>query len=169
MSQRNPMNDRNQNRDELKGKTRKSAASAKPVTKAASSVYIRSTDAKAPKPGFFSRLIHGDNRSEKELKQEAERKAARKEETHRKDEIRRYKPRNNPEFRKWRFVQFGLIGIGLIIVLLTVFLAEPLGDYSMWLLILAWGCLTAAIVTDIKKIRPLREKLYNLEHKKKRK
>ncbi len=169
MSQRNPMNERNQNRDEVKGKTRKSAASAKPVSKAASSVYVKSANAKAAQPGFFSRLIHGDNRSEKELKQEAERKAARKEATHRKDEIRRFKPRNNPEFRKWRYVQAGLMIFGLIVVLIAAFFAEQLGDASMFLLVLAWGCLTAAIVTDIKKIRPLREKLYNQEHKKRRK
>ena len=39
MSQRNPMNDRYQT-DEHRGQTRKSAASAKPKTKAASSVRM---------------------------------------------------------------------------------------------------------------------------------
>ena len=39
MSQRNPMNDRYQS--EVKGQTKKSAASAKPKSKAAASVYIK--------------------------------------------------------------------------------------------------------------------------------
>lgn len=169
MSQRNPMNERNQNRDELKGKTRRSAASAKPVTKAASSVYIKSANASAPKPGFLSRLIHGDNRSEKELKQEAERKAARKEENHRKDEIRRFRPKNNPEYRKWRIIWAGFLLLGLVIVLIAAIFSAQLGDVSMWAMVLAWGCLTASIVTDIKKIRPLREELYYKEHKKSKK
>ena len=42
MTQRNPMNERYQSEDR-KGATRKSAASAKPVSKAASSVRIEST------------------------------------------------------------------------------------------------------------------------------
>ena len=42
MTQRNPMNERYQSEDR-KGATRKSAASAKPVSKAASSVRIQST------------------------------------------------------------------------------------------------------------------------------
>ena len=42
MSQRNPMNDRYQT-DEHRGQTRKSAASAKPKTKAASSVRMQPT------------------------------------------------------------------------------------------------------------------------------
>lgn len=46
MSQRNPMNDRYQN--DIPGQTKKSAASLKPKSKAASSVYVRSS-AKTPK------------------------------------------------------------------------------------------------------------------------
>ena len=42
MSQRNPMNDRYQT-DEHRGQTRKSAATMKPKTKAASSVRIQPT------------------------------------------------------------------------------------------------------------------------------
>ena len=53
MSQRNPLNDRYQQREG--GKTRKSAASAKPATKAASSVYIADPNAK-PKKSFFDRF-----------------------------------------------------------------------------------------------------------------
>lgn len=50
MTQRSPLNERNQLREG--GKTRKSAASAKPVSKAAASVYIKDPNAKA-KSGFF--------------------------------------------------------------------------------------------------------------------
>ncbi len=55
MSQRNPLNERYQ-ADEKSGKTRKSAASAKPVKKAASSVYIANPDNK-PKENFLTRLF----------------------------------------------------------------------------------------------------------------
>ena len=48
MSQRNPMNDRYRDTENApKGKTKKSAASAKPSSKAGSSVYVR--DKKDPK------------------------------------------------------------------------------------------------------------------------
>ena len=50
MSQRNPMNERYTS-DQKRGATRKSAASAKPVSKAASSV--RTTSAKPEKKGLF--------------------------------------------------------------------------------------------------------------------
>ena len=62
MSQRNPLNDRYQQREG--GKTRKSAASAKPATKAASSVYIADPNAK-PKKSFFDRF-KGKQEPEKE-------------------------------------------------------------------------------------------------------
>ena len=50
MSQRNPMNERYTS-DQKHGATRKSAASAKPVSKAASSV--RTTSSKPEKKGLF--------------------------------------------------------------------------------------------------------------------
>lgn len=53
MSQRNAMNERNQNGGP-KGNTRRSASSAKPVSKAASSVYVADPNAK-PKKGLFGR------------------------------------------------------------------------------------------------------------------
>lgn len=53
MAQRNPLNERYQTREG--GKTRKSAASAKPATKAASTVYIKDPNAK-PKKSFLDRF-----------------------------------------------------------------------------------------------------------------
>ena len=48
MSQRNPMNDRYRDTENApKGKTKKSAASAKPSSKAGASVYVRKQDPKA--------------------------------------------------------------------------------------------------------------------------
>ncbi|MEG0072288.1 MAG: hypothetical protein RR362_03400 [Raoultibacter sp.] len=53
MTQRNPMNDRYQS-DEIKGQTRKSAASAKPKTRAASSVHVEELHP-PKKKGFFAK------------------------------------------------------------------------------------------------------------------
>ena len=62
MSQRNPLNDRYQNADDRKGTTRKSAASAKPATKAASSVRI---EGKVEEPkGLFARASAQANKTQ---------------------------------------------------------------------------------------------------------
>ena len=63
MSQRNPLNERYQNADERKGTTRKSAASAKPATKAASSVRTQSSKQPEQK-GILGRAKTQANKSQ---------------------------------------------------------------------------------------------------------
>lgn len=63
MTQRNAMNDRSQNGPT--GHTRKSASSAKPITKAASSVYVVDTKAK-PKKGFLSNFFSVDKNKDQD-------------------------------------------------------------------------------------------------------
>ncbi len=142
MSQRNPLNERNQN-DTKAGKTRKSAASAKPVTKAASSVYIADPNNK-PKEGFLSRLMGGGSNSKKQEEEaKARAKAAKtnKEATSkekgaytlldmegdteqkkrdktltkadRKEAQRRYNNPGTSEYKKWRIIWWVVIGLGI--------------------------------------------------------
>ncbi|MGI6105258.1 MAG: hypothetical protein ACOYD7_03585 [Raoultibacter sp.] len=84
MSQRNPMNDRYS--EENKGKTRKSAASAKPKAKAASSVRMQGT---APA------------KQTKAQKKEAKAQRRAEEKSVREFEGRNYAP-NTPEYKNWR-------------------------------------------------------------------
>lgn len=65
MSRRNPMNERYQSDEKTTGKTRKSAASAKPVMKAASSVYIQDPNNKQ-KEGFLQRMFGGGDKKREE-------------------------------------------------------------------------------------------------------
>ena len=83
MSQRNPMNERYQSEDH-QGKTRKSAASAKPKSKAAASVVVQTSsktpqqkkaDAKAARRGLFGSGFRLSNR-EKAKEEKAAAKAA---------------------------------------------------------------------------------------------
>lgn len=84
MSQRNPMNDRYS--DESKGKTRKSAASAKPKTKAASSVRMQGT---------------ASAKQTKEQKKEAKAQRRAEQKSEREFEGRNYAP-NTQEYKNWR-------------------------------------------------------------------
>lgn len=79
MARRNPMNERVTQADERQGKTRKSAASAKPVAKAASSVYIKSNE--KPKKSFTDRIFKRNKEDEnlsksQKRKREQEQRAA---------------------------------------------------------------------------------------------
>ena len=142
MSQRNPLNERNQS-DTKTGKTRKSAASAKPVMKAASSVYIADPNNK-PKEGFLSRLMGGGSSKKKEEEAKERAKAAKKsnteaapkekgaytlldmegdtEQKHRsktltkadkKEAQRRYNNPGTSEYKKWRTIWWVVIGLGV--------------------------------------------------------
>lgn len=142
MSQRNPLNDRNQN-DTKAGKTRKSAASAKPVMKAASSVYIEDPNNK-PKEGFLSRLMGGGSSKKKEEEAKERARAAKKSneqvpkekgaytlldmegdtegknraktltKADKKEAQKRYNNPGTSAYKKWRVIWWVVIGLGII-------------------------------------------------------
>lgn len=136
MSQRNPMNDRYQT-DEHKGQTRRSAASAKPKTKAASSVRVEPTT-KTPQ----------------------QKKAAKKAEQ-RKQQTQSVQYQNPPtaEFKKWRKIWWGLL-IGAIVMVILSFAARMLFPemeaVTLVLLGLGYVGIIGALLTDFLKIRKLR-------------
>lgn len=138
MSQRNPMNERYQN--EHVGKSRKSAASAKPKTKAAASVTY-SSPKKTPK------------------ERKAEQKAQRKEEADRQREIdRKYYTPDTERYKKLRRTWWATL-IGAIVCTAASWFLR--GAKPEWL---AFGCLIVAYVLiilafyiDFSKIRKERK------------
>lgn len=142
MTQRNPMNERYQNTDEKKtGKTRKSAASAKPVTKAASSVHI---EGKAPKPkGRFAR---------------AQQRAQAPTNKQRSSNERYFQP-DTPEYRTWRRIWWILIIVALVFTSLSFFATGRFESRTPMYVLLGTGyaSLIAAIIIDVTKVRKIRK------------
>ena len=146
------------------GQTRKSAASAKPVAKAAASVYVKDVNAKPKKKGFLARMSSNNQEpetaKERKVREAAEAKAAAKKEE---DKARRnFKPKT-PEYRKWKRVFWGFLALSVCCMIPVTFfsgMAETNYGIYVTLLILAWGFLTAAIITDIRKVKVVRDEAY---------
>lgn len=138
MSQRNPMNDRYQT-DEHKGQTRKSAAAAKPKSKAASTVRVQST----AKP----------KKQAKAEKREQDRKR-------RQVESKYYNPPTQ-EYKTWR-KRWWIFLIGAIVMTAASFLLRSLMPQyevaSLVILGLAYIGIVGALVIDFGKIRKIRQK-----------
>ena len=136
MSQRNPMKERYQG-EKVKGQTKKSAASAKPKTKAASSVYVRSTK-----------------------KTEQEKKAERKAERQRAAELDRmyYNPPIK-EYKDLRRTWWILLIAAIILTFVSFFGQTRLPQtLTLFTLIAAYGCIIGALYIDFSKIRKVRRK-----------
>lgn len=185
MTQRNPLNERNQMREG--GKTRKSAASAKPVSKAASSVYIADPNAK-PKKSFLDRFKKKEepvkmSKSQQRKAAQAEAEAPKKkggkwtlddmagtekmESTEGLSEEAKKAARakyNNPgtkEYKKWRTIWWIVIACGICSLIPPVMAPQYFVDNeqnSIIFFALGYGFLIAAVAIDAIKIRPLRKK-----------
>lgn len=143
MTQRNPMNERYQ-RDEHTGKTRKSAASAKPVTKAASSVRIENNKP-APSRGLFSR---SSSSSADQQKRQQEREAR----------LKYYNP-DTPEYKRWRRIWWITIVVALSLTALSfvVQIAIPDATVGSYVLLgIGYAALIFAIWIDMGKVRKMR-------------
>lgn len=149
MSQRNPMNDR-YTAEKHAGSTRKSAASAKPKSKAAASVTYGSAK-KTPK------------------ERKDEQKALRKKEAARQRELDRkyYKP-DTERYKKLRRLWWVSLGGAVVSTALSWLLrgVEP-AWIAMAFLILAYALIIAAFYIDFSKIRKERRayqsKMFALE------
>ena len=134
MSQRNPMNDRYQT-DEHRGQTRKSAATMKPKTKAASSVRIQPT-------------------VKTKQQKKADKKAARAKQT----EIdRQYYNPPTPEYKRLRKIWWGLL-IGAIVMTALSWVGRSfLPEAATYVVLgLAYVCIIGALYVDFSKIRKVR-------------
>lgn len=138
MTTRNPNNERYMNSDEKpQGKTRKSAASAKPATKAAASVQIQS---KATKKAKSKELVA----SEKQRRRE---------------ERRNYLHPQTPEYKKWHRVWVIVLVIALILTLSGLLMSNFLDvdtRTSMTVVIVGDVFLVIAILLDVLKLSKMR-------------
>lgn len=183
MSQRNPLNERYQQREG--GKTRKSAASAKPATKAASTVYIADPNAK-PKKSFLDRFkkqeepVKMSKSQQKKAAEAADQQGKKKgkwtlndmegsermesteglsEET-KKAARQKYLNPGTKEYKKWRTIWWIVIVCGIISLIPPVLAPQYFVDnatMSMVFFGLGYAFLIAAVAIDAIKIRPLRK------------
>ena len=140
MSQRNPMNER-YNDENRKGKTRKSAASAKPSSTRAATVHTPPPKTKKQKKA---------EARERERKQEQQMRAATP------DSMR---VENLPEYKKLRRIWWGCL-IGAIVLIVISFLStrsEALSVLYIPCLVLGYALVIAAFYIDFGKIRKLRK------------
>lgn len=134
MSTRNPMNERYQDETKPKGKTRKSAASAKPVSKAASSVHVEVKE--APKKGG-KRKSNG-------------KKAA--------ENPRNLRHPNTPEYKKWHRIWIAAIVVAIALTLIGL-LARNLfdaGPAAIAMVVVGDVMLIAAVLVDVFKLSRMR-------------
>lgn len=138
MSQRNPLNDR-YNTDEKLGQTRKSAASMKPKTKAASSVRLEPT-----------------TKSKKEKKQE--RKARERAERAKQAQLdRKYYNPPTEEFKRTKRLWWGLLIAAVVFTALSWLIQGHVPDaVAFGMLITAYLCIFGALYVDLRKVRKLR-------------
>lgn len=157
MSQRNPLNERYQNTEERSGKTRKSAASAKPVSKAAASVRIEN---KSEEPqGLWARATKRANKSA--AVKESKKKAASKETVERRKEqalrSKYYNP-DTPEYKRWRKIWWGLLAGAILSTGISFLVSsrEDMMGMTYGFIILSYVLLILALVLDFTFLRRLR-------------
>ncbi len=167
MTQRNPMNERYTG-DHKGGSTRKSAASAKPVSKAASSVRLQSD--KPEKKGFFAKRTPEEKQEHRaEKKQEAqESKEERKTGRARLRAIQRYVP-DTPQFKALnrKRIMYSAIGLGGMVIAILLSLFMPQNQIiPIAIMIVSWVFFFISVRIDSKQLRPLRQEAYERAERK---
>ena len=185
MSQRNPMNERYTS-DQKRGATRKSAASAKPVSKAASSV--RTTSAKPEKKGLFggskkqepapakapkkTQAAQSARKAEeapslsKEEQKEIEKhnkqvkRADREARRERNKEVNRFVP-DTAEFKRLNRKRMVYSGVGFVGMIIAIVLIPQQPFISIGLMIASWFFFFMGMRIDTNQLRPLREQGYD--------
>lgn len=150
MTQRNPMNERYQDSDKKAGTTRKSAASAKPVSKAASSVRIEGGASSRPQ-GRFARAQRRAQVS-KNRKQELRKRQQ-------DDEVLYYRPASKA-YHMWRRIWWVLIFAAIILTAVSFITPRFTSNTMVSYVLLATGyaALVGAIVVEIAKVRKIRNR-----------
>lgn len=158
MSQRNFNNDRYKG-DGPKGKTRKSAGSAKPAKAAATSVYVSQPSAK----------------EKRKMQEEKEQKKAERAARAQNDAAAVAKFQTMvDDYGKWRRIWIILVVVAVVFAIgswAVSYLTASAGDEAGWrntlmvvCLVAAYAAIIAAIFIDMKHIRPLR-KVQNAAYK----
>ena len=163
MSQRNPMNERYTG-DHKGGSTRKSAASAKPVSRAASSVRLESD--KPKKKGLFAKRTPEEKQEHKtERKQEAQ---VSKTGRARLRAIQRYVP-DTPQFKALnrKRIIYSAIGLGGMVIAIILSLIMPTVQIvPIGIMIVSWVFFFISVRIDSKQLRPLRQEAYERAERK---
>ena len=131
------MNQRYQG-DGIEGTSRKSATSAKPKTKAASTVRIAGKD---------------DDPKAKRARQRSERRQERDEYNKR---LAEQGPIKDPRYKKIRKYWYVIIGVAVAATIISVVFRDTRA-ISMTFLIFAYVCIVGAIILDLKLLRPYRK------------
>ena len=138
MSTRNPMNERySSDAEKPAGKTRKSAASAKPVSKAASSVHIEEKKSSGKQKSSSARAS-----------QKQKERAARRE----------YLNPDTPEYKKLHAVWVVMIVIAIALTAIGLIIGNVLDNHSMGMAMVIVGdiFLVIGILLDIFKLSKMR-------------
>ena len=145
MSTRNPMNERYQDEGKPAGKTRKSAASAKPATKAASSVRMETKE--KPKKGLFGGK-----------KNDTASKGGKKKNKNAPVNPKRLQHPDTPEYKKWHTVWIVLIVVAIAMTLFGL-IARNLfnwGSFSIVLVVVGDAMLIGAVLIDVFLLSKMR-------------
>ena len=147
MTRRSIQNDRNMG-DGPDGVSKKSASKAKPVKKAASTVYTPS-----------------NKKSRKELKREAELREQRKRERNAaKFGVRDdrgsidLREKSNKEIKKWRRIWWASLGVAIVSILLSYLSAQSFTSLYFVFIALSYAGIIFALYIEFGKIRKLRKK-----------
>lgn len=150
MTQRNPMNERYTS-GEVKGQTRKSAASAKPVTKAAASVHIQ-TKEKPKKKGFFAKAMGGSSADAGQGKKKPNASAV--------QEANFYNPPTE-RYKRLRRIWWIMLAVAVVFTAasfaLNMFMPDNMA-LNVITLVIAYGSILGALYLDFVKIRKERDR-----------
>ncbi len=134
MAQRNPMNDRYQT-EEHRGKTRRSAASAKPKMQAAGTVHVKST-----------------------AKTKQEKKAIRRAQRQKQAELdRKYANPPTPEYQRWRRIWWVCLIGAIACLAISFFGGSGEGNpIAIVVLVLSYVLIISALWIEFSKMKKLR-------------
>lgn len=148
MATRNPMNDRYVG-DGPQGKTRKSAASAKPKRKAADTVYVKSAGTSKGKP------VKEKTKEEKRVEREQARV-----ENNAIYSVATVLMNNDPTYKKFKSVWWGLLGFAIVATIVSWILQfQKMGSQTAAIVtvVIAYVGIVGALILDFWKIRPIRK------------
>lgn len=164
MSQRSPMNKRNQPGAERKGMARKSASSAKPAREAASSVRVVPASSKERRKQYE----RGENLNGLSKEEKRARRAEQRELEDRIDTCVNYLLKEQPAYLSRRKMYWGFLvvaGVGFVGALIALGVVNggvtwlPLEVVSLAFIALAYIGLIGGLVYDFVRIRPIRNEV----------
>lgn len=149
MTQRNPMNDRYQTKDH-QGQTRKSAASAKPKSKAAASVTMEKKKGAKGAKGSASAGQKGKGAA-------TDKDAARAERARKRELRAKYYNPDTPEYHRWRAIWIGCLVGSFSFLALGWFGTSFMPTVATYISLgVAYALIFGAIYVDMAKLRKIR-------------